>query len=96
MVSHRFKMLVKEELKRLDLHYSAVDLGLIEILEEMTTMQHEALKRNLAISGLKLLDDKRGILIDMIKTVIIEMIHQLSELPKTNYSNYISTKLGYS
>lgn len=95
MVSLRCKMMVKEELKKLGLVYIAIDLGVVEILEDITPEQHEQLKINLLKSGLELLDDKKSILIEKIKNVIIEMIHYSDELPKENDSDYISKKLGY-
>jgi len=95
MVSLRCKMVVKDELHNLGLNLVSVDLGMVEILEEMTTAQREQLSANLLRSGLELLDDKRAILIDKIKNVIIEMVHYADELPNTNYSEYISQKLGY-
>ena len=95
MVSLRCKMVVKEELKKLGLRYVAVDLGTVEILEDITPEQREQLKKNLLRSGLELLDDKKSILIEKIKNVIIEMIHYSDELPKVNYSDYISEKLEY-
>ncbi|MCE7043796.1 AraC family transcriptional regulator [Dyadobacter sp. CY312] len=95
MVSLRCKMLVKDELTKLGLHYVLVDLGSVEILENITQQQHDELKRNLLRSGLELLDDKKSILIAKIKAVIVEMIHYAEDLPATNYSDYISEKLGY-
>ncbi len=95
MVSLRCKMMVKEELKKIGLHYAVVDLGTVEILENITPEQREQLKKNLLESGLELLDDKRSILIEKIKNVITEMIHYTDELPTTNYSDYISEKLNY-
>lgn len=95
MVSLRCKMVVKEELKKLGLHYVNIDLGTIEILEDITDFQRDALRKNLKKYGLELLDDKRKIIIEKIKSVIIEMIHYSDELPKVNYSDYISEKLGY-
>lgn len=95
MVSIRCKMIVKDELKRLGLQYLVVDLGSVEILENITPIQHEQLKANLLQSGLELLDDKRSILIEKIKNVIIEMVHYSDEIPETNYSEYISKKLNY-
>jgi AraC-like DNA-binding protein len=86
---------VKEELKKLGLHYVNVDLGTIEIMEDITDFQRDALRKNLKKYGLELLDDKRKIIIEKIKSVIIEMIHYSDELPKVNYSDYISEKLGY-
>ena len=95
MVSLRCKMMVQEELKKLGLQYVVVDLGMVEILEDITQEQHELLKANLLKSGLELLDNKKSILIEKIKNVITEMIHYSDELPKVNYSDYISEKLGY-
>ena len=95
MVSLRCKMLVKEELKKLGIKYVAVELGMVEILEDLTQEQREQLKVNLHKSGLELLDNKKIILIEKIKNVITEMIHYSDELPKVNYSEYISEKLGY-
>jgi AraC-like DNA-binding protein len=88
-------MMVKEELKKLGMRYVFVDLGVIEILEDITPEQHDQLKINLLKSGLELLDDKKSILIERIKNVIIEMVHYMDELPKENYSDYISAKLDY-
>jgi AraC-like DNA-binding protein len=93
MVSLRCKMMVKEELKKLGLHYATVDLGTVEILEDITQEQRDQLKKNLLRSGLELLDDKKSILIEKIKDVIVEMIHYSDELPEVNYSDYISEKL---
>ncbi|MFC2082171.1 helix-turn-helix domain-containing protein [Bacteroidota bacterium] len=88
-------MMVKEELKKLGLKYVLVELGMVEIMEDITEEQREQLKKNLHRSGLELLDNKKSILIEKIKNVITEMIHYSDELPKMNYSDYISEKLGY-
>ncbi|RXG11671.1 AraC-like DNA-binding protein [Leeuwenhoekiella aestuarii] len=95
MVSLRCKMLVKEELKKLGLHYVIVELGLVEILENITPAQKNQFKVNLQKSGLVLLDNKRSILIEKIRTLVIEMIHHSEEIPKVNYSEYIGEQLGY-
>lgn len=95
MVSLRCKLIVKEELKKLGLQYVVVELGMIEILEDISTVLREQLKENLSKYGLELLDDKKSILIEKIKNVITEMIHYSDELPRVNYSDYISEKLGH-
>jgi AraC-like DNA-binding protein len=95
MVSNRCKLAVKEELKKLGLHFIVVDLGEVEIMEEMTLEQQQQLQRGLLASGLELMDDKKAVLIEKIKNVITEMIHHSEELPKVNYSDYISEKLDY-
>jgi len=95
MVSLRCKMMVKQELKKLGLNYVIVDLGMVEILEDITKEQRMQLKKNLLKSGLELLDDKKSILIEKIKNVITEMIHHSDEIPHVNYSEYIAEKLDY-
>ncbi len=87
--------MVKEELNKLGLHYVIVELGMVDVLEDISDRQLEALKENLLKSGLELMDDKKSILIDKIKNVIIDMIHHSIEIPEMNYSNYISNKLNY-
>jgi len=88
-------MLVKEELKKLGLQYVIVDLGTVEVLENITEKQRAELKDALLKSGLELLDDKKSILIEKIKNIIIEMIHYSDEPPTENYSDYLSKKLEY-
>jgi AraC-like DNA-binding protein len=88
-------MMVKEELTKLGLKFVVVELGMVEILEDITKVQREQLKKNLHKSGLELLDNKKSILIEKIKNVITEMIHYSDELPNVNYSDYISEILGY-
>jgi len=95
MVSLRCKLLVKEELRKMGLHYAIVDLGMVEVLENISDEQQSQLKKNLKKSGLEVLDNKKSVLIEKIKNVVIEMIHYAEELPKVNYSDYISENLGY-
>ena len=94
MVSLRCKLVVKAELEKMGIPFTVVDLGMIEIATEITSDQREKLKKNLLVSGLELLDDKKSILIERIKNVIVEMIHYEDEAPKVNYSDYIAEKLG--
>jgi AraC-like DNA-binding protein len=88
-------MAVKEELKKLGLHFIVVDLGEVEIMETITSDQREKLKLSLFDSGLELMDDKRAVLIEKIKTTIIEMVHNSDEMIKTNFSDYLSEKLHH-
>ena len=95
MVSNRCKMAVKEELKKLKLHYMVVDLGEVEIMENISTEQRQLLKAALLDSGLELMDDKKSMLIEKIKNVIIEMVHHSTEPIKINFSDYLSQKLNH-
>ncbi len=95
MVSNRCKTAVKEELKKLGLHFIIVDLGEVEIMETISEEQRKQLRIGLLSLGLELMDDKRAILIEKIINVITEMIHYTDETIKINFSDYISEKLNY-
>lgn len=96
MVSHRCKMVVREEIEKLGIRFFSVDLGVVETHQDISQELHDTLKVNLKKSGLELLDDHKSILIEQIKNVVIEMIHFSDKLPKVNYSGYISEKVGYN
>ena len=96
MVSNRCKMAVKEELRKLGLHFIVVDLGEVEIMENISADQREQMKIALLDSGFELMDDKRAVLIEKIKTAIIEMVHHSDENIKTNFSDYLSEKLSHN
>jgi AraC-like DNA-binding protein len=95
MVSNRCKMAVKEELKKLGLHFIVVDLGEVEVMENISAEQREQLKIALLNSGLELMDDKRAVLIEKIKNAIIEMVHHADEMIKINFSDFLSEKLNH-
>ena len=95
MVSLRCKMVVKEAFKKLGLHYVTVNLGEVNVFENITDNQRIKLKAILLKSKLELMDDKKSILMERVKAVIVEMVHYKDEFPKTNFSNYISKKLDY-
>lgn len=95
MVTKRCQTAVKTVLKNLGLHYIMVDLGEVDIMEDLSPEQMEQVRVGLQSSGLELLDDKRTILIEKIKTIIIEMVHNSCEPIKTNFSDYLCQKLNY-
>lgn len=95
MVSNRCKMAVKEELKKLGLHFIVVDLGEVDVMETISMEQRNQLKIGLLNSGFELMDDKKSMLIEKIKNVIIEMVHHSDEIIKVNFSNYLSDKLNH-
>ena len=95
MVSIRCKMVVKAELEKLGIHYLLVDFGEVEIVDSISADNREQLKNALLKSGLELMDDKKAILIEKIKSVIIEMVHYDDDKPKVNFSDYLTEKLSY-
>lgn len=95
MVSGRCKLAVKEELKKLGLHFIIVELGEVEIMENISPGQRAALQGGLLVAGLELMDDKRAVLIERIKNVVVEMVHYSDELVKVNFSTFLSKKLNH-
>ena len=88
-------MVVKDELTKLGLHYSAIELGEAEIMENISADQHDQIKIALLKSGLELMDDKKSVLIQKIKNVIIEQVHYADEPLTIKFSEYLSQKLNH-
>lgn len=95
MVSNRCKMAVKVELRKLGLHFVVVDLGEVEIMEDITPEERELLKSALSSSGIELMEDKKAVLIEKIKNAVIDMVHNPNETLKMKFSVFISEKLNY-
>jgi len=86
-------MVVKDELTKLGLHYANVELGEVDILENISAVHREQFKLALLKSGLELIDDKKSVLIQKIKNLIIELVHYSEEPLSINFSVYLSQKL---
>lgn len=95
MVSIRCKMLVKAELDNLEILYGQIHLGEVDIIGSIEKEKLNQLKAILLKAGLEIMDDKKSILIEKLKKVIIEMVHYEEEFPKIKHSLYISKKLNY-
>ena len=94
MVCILCKMVVKSELEKLGLHYIFVDLGEAEIMEDISKEQMDRLNVTLMKSGFELVYDKKGILVEKIKTIIIELVHYTVDQIKVSLSDYLSEKLN--
>jgi AraC-like DNA-binding protein len=95
MVSNCCKRAVKEELRKLSLHFVVVDLGEVEVMEDITAEQRELLRSGLHKIGLELMDDRKAILIERIKNAVVEMVHHTDEALKINFSDYLTAKLHH-
>lgn len=96
MVCIRCKMLVKSELAKLGLHYAYVELGEADVMEVITNEQLIQLGNALKKDGLELMDDKKSILVEKIKTLIIELVHDNDDQIKVNLSDYLGEKLNHN
>jgi YesN/AraC family two-component response regulator len=89
-------MVVRSELESLGLHHTRVELGEAEVMEELSKEQLRQLNASLNKSGLELMDDNKTILVERIKTIIIELVHFNEEQIKVNLSDYLSDKLNHN
>lgn len=96
MVCIRCKMVVKSELENLGLHSINVELGEAETEKEISPEKLVLLHKALEKSGLELLNDNKSILIEKIKTKIIELVHYTDEQIKVNLSSYLSESLNHN
>ena len=95
MVNLRSQVIVKDELIRLGLHPLSVDRGVADIRESLVRVQHQELRLALADAGFELLEDKKDILIQQIKNIIIEVVYFTEEPLMYNLSGYLSTRLDH-
>ena len=95
MVCIRCQMVVKSELEKLGLHYSYVKIGEADIVEDLQHEELEQLNIGLKKSGLVLIDDKKSILVEKLRSAIIELVHFTEDQIKVNLSDFLSEKLDY-
>jgi AraC-like DNA-binding protein len=95
MVSIRCKMLLKSELEKLGLHPRKIELGEADIEEEISPEQWNELNIALKRSGIELMENKKSILIEKIKGIIVELVHYSEDPLEINFSDYLSQKMNH-
>lgn len=93
MVCNRCIMVVKAELEKFGLHLTNIELGQVEITEELNNKNKKELNEVLLTYGFVLMDDKKSRVIEQIKNIIIEQVRYSKEPLKINLSNFISDNL---
>ncbi len=88
-------MVVRTELKKSGLHPVSVELGEVDISDDINEEEKEALNDVLNQLGFQLISDKKSRWIEQIKRVLVELVHHQEEQVKTNLSTYISEKLHH-
>jgi len=88
-------MVVKSDLERLGIPYSYVHIGEVSTIGNVPEEKLDKLDKALKKSGLLIMGDKKSILVEKIKSAVIELVHYTDEQIKTNLSNYLSEKLNY-
>jgi AraC-like DNA-binding protein len=96
MACSRCQVAVKQELEKLGLHHTRIEIGEVEIKEELSEAQRENLSISMERIGFEMVADKRNSLVEKIKMTIIELVHYSDNQIQTNLSEYLSEKLNYS
>ena len=92
----RCKMAVQSVLQDLGIGYTSIGLGHAELVGELTGEQEMKLGAGLKHYELELMDDKRKILVERIKTLIIEILYSFDMDNRLKLSAYLSERLDYS
>jgi AraC-like DNA-binding protein len=95
MVSARCKLLVKDVLTKIGIQYTKVELGEVEIMEQLSERQYDQLCLSLQQSGLVVIDDGKSRLLQKIKDIIIELVYHSEDPLPINLSHYLSQQLNY-
>ena len=92
----RCKLLVQAEFGKLEINDFVINGGKVEINEALTPEKFERLGLALHELQMEFSDDRNSILIDKIKHAITEISYQAGDSLKTNFSDQIRERLGYT
>ncbi|MBS1487135.1 MAG: helix-turn-helix transcriptional regulator [Bacteroidetes bacterium] len=95
MVCNRCKMVVKSELEKMGLHPVSVELGEVDLQEDIIEEKKQQVAQSLQTLGFELIDDKKSRVIEKIKNTIVKLVHQQDGEMKSNLSDIISTALHH-
>jgi AraC-like DNA-binding protein len=94
MVCQCCKMTVAAELKKMDLSYTNLDLGEVNLDNPITGEQRAEIKTNLHSFGLELMEDENAVLVEKVVAIIVKMIHESEDFPKVNFSVFLTNELN--
>lgn len=87
------RAILKEQFEQAGVDYEMLNIGEVEIKENLNDSKMNKLRENLAKFGIEVIDDQKSQLIQKIKNTIIEMIN-LDNPPNSKVSHYLSDKLN--
>ncbi len=96
MVCNRCIKVVKEELSSLKYTVASIELGEVQLREDLKDDDLGKIRQVLSNNGFELIDDRKSQIINRIKTLIIEYIHYDREKPEhENLSEFLGKELGH-
>jgi YesN/AraC family two-component response regulator len=88
------KMTVATVLKKMDINYTNLELGEVHLTASLNKKERKQLQKTLHEYGLEIMDDKEAILVEKIVTIIVTMIHETKDMPKFNFSVFLTNQLN--
>lgn len=95
MVCDRCKLSVGDILSRLQIPYSSITLGEVELERSLNPTETETLEEELSKIGFALVLERNERIVSKIKSVIIEAIYDEDSLASENLSEVLSKNLNY-
>ncbi len=96
MVCPRCIKVVKDEFSTLGIEIKEIELGRVEVVNPLSDDQISQVRTVLEENGFELIDDKKGMLIDAIKTLVIDkVLHSSEPDDKLLNSDFIESQLGH-
>ena len=88
-------MIVRTACESMSLNIIHLELGEVIISEDLSPDQQKDFGAAIKAYGFELLEDRKAIIIEKIKNIVIEVIHYSEEPLLVNFSNYLSERLNY-
>ena len=89
------RTILQDQLEKLNISYQLLDLGQIEISDDIADDSFEELQTALNRFAIHIIDNPKAQLIQRIKDAIIEIVYEKDKFPNTTISQYLSDKLNY-
>lgn len=90
------KIILQEQLDKLNLPYSINGIGEVDIKEDLTNEKYKELELNLQKYAIEIIDDPKNVFTQQIKDAIVEMIYVEEANPNLKTSAYLAEKLNKS
>lgn len=95
MVCNRCIMAVRNELEQKGYTIQSIELGEVEIDNDLSKSELEVLDNSLKKLGFELIEDRKSRIIEQIKNEIVYLVHHSGEILNTNLSFWLADKLHY-
>ena len=89
------RTILQDQLEKLTISYQLLDLGQIEISDDISEESFDELQTSLKRFAIHIIDNPKAQLIQKIKDAIIEIVYNKEKFPNTTISQYLSDKLNY-